>query len=484
MRTLSADIRAWFSLWPRRRRVRARSPRGRVALGLTLALLGGCSPSVGEPIAAGFDAAERDLAGYLRELHQAARDLPASAAIRGRLGIAYDANGFAEAAMQTYRQAAMLDADEFRWPYYLALLQATRGYLTAAVASVERALAIDPGYVPAWLHLGAWLLDLDRNDAAAQAYRRALALDADDEAVVVANAGLARVLLRQGRAAEALDLLRPLADLPHPHLQRLLARAYRQSGQAQAAQAAAANAAGAASLRWRDEHQQAKEAHVRGFHGLLSLAEQRLKRGLAAEAAAILAPLRETRPHDRTLLNNLSIAYKLTGRSELAFDVLQEGIRAHPDYYLFHFNLASLYEDRDRPQLAAEHFGRALELDPGLKAGYERLGLLFVRERRYDEALATFEAMAPHGESATALYYRAMIEGSRERWPAAVASLRRAVQLDPNFAKGFLFLGRSLAETGRFVEAHAALDHAERLGTPPQEVAKARAGLATEGEDS
>lgn len=442
-------------------------------------LLAGCTQGVGEPVAAGADAEDRDLAAYLQELHQAASELPQSGAIRGRLGMAYDANGFTDAAMTTYRQAAALDAGEFRWPYHLAFLQASRGLQEEAVASLRQALAIDPAYAPGWLHLGARLLDLNRNDAAAEAYRQALALGPNEETDVVANAGLARVLLRQGRAADAVELLVPLTEgLPHPHLRRLLAQAHRQSGQqsdeAPQQNLGAAPPESATPLRWRDERQEAKDEHVRGFHGLLSVAEQRLKLGRATEAATLLENLRETRPHDRTLLNNLSIAYKLSGRQRQALDILREGISVHPDYYLFHFNIATLYEDRDEPELAIDHFGRAVELDAGLIVGYERLGLLLVREERYDEALAVFEAMTPHGESATALYYRAMIEGARAEWLAAVASLQKAVQLDPTLAKGYVFLGRSLGETGRMDEAKAALERAAALGTHPREVAAAR----------
>lgn len=450
-----------------------------VALGLACWLIGGCAEGVGEPVAAGFDAEDRDLAGYLLELHQAARELPESSAIRGRLGMAYDANGFVEAAMLTYRQAALLDASEFRWPYHLAALQEARGDLDAAVTSLRRALAIDPAYVPAWLHLGAWLLDLDRAEAAAEAFRHALELGPDKGTDPVAKAGLARVLLRQGRPAEAAQALQALTEnLAHPHVLRLLAQAYRQSGEAEKADAVAVAPDGATPLRWRDERRAAREEHVRGFHGLLSMAEQHLKLGRAAEAATLLESLREQRPDDRTLLNNLSIAYKLTDRRQHALDTLRDGIDRHSDYYLFHFNIATLYEDRGQPQRAIEHFRRAVELDPGLTVGYERLGLLLVREERYDEALAAFEAMAPHGERATALYYRAMIEGARAQWPAAVASLRKVVQLDPSLAKGHVFLGRSLAETGRYDEARTALARAAALGTHPREVAGARARLA------
>ena len=430
-------------------------------------------------MAVGLDAQEPELAEFLDDLYQSARNLPESAPMRGRLAIAYDANGFADAAATTYAQAEVLDPGEFLWPYQQAFLFAEGGRREEALRSLDRALAVDDGYVPAWLQRGAWLLDLHRNEDAAATFEFALDLDGGAEAEVVAKAGLARARLRQGRPAEAIALLEPLvADLDHPHLYRLLARAYRESGRAEQAKAAAARSKGAMPLRWRDPKRQAEDDYVRGFHGRLSLAETRLEQGRPEQAARLLESLRESRPDDRTLLNNLSIAYQLTGRPQRAFEVLEQGLSAHPGYHLFHFNIASLYEDRGQPLRAIEHFGRAAELAPGLVAAYERKGLLLIRQERYAEALATFNDMAPYGERAIALYYTAMIEGARGRWPQAVERLQQAVHLDPQLAKGYVFLGRGLAEMGRFDEARAAFDRASRLGTHPQEVASARARLA------
>lgn len=453
------------------------APR-RLALALVGLVVAGCSDRAGEPVAAGLDADDRELAEFLGDLHQSARSLPESGSIRGRLAMAYDANGFFDAATVTYSQAEALDPGEFLWPYCRAFLLAGRGTLKDALQSIDRALAIDADYAPAWLQRGTWLLDLDRNQDAAASFRRALALG-DAEAKVVANAGLARILLRERRATEAAALLESLvAELDHPHLQRLLGQAYREMGRTDEAQAATARGKGTTPLRWRDERREAKDQYAHGFHARLSMAEAHLKRGQAAAAAKILEPLREQRPDDRTLLNNLSIAYKLTGRREHALEVLRQGLQTHPDHYLFHFNIASLYEDRGQPLRAIEHFGRAAQLYPGLLDAYERKGMLLIRQQRYDEALATFDAMSPYGERAVVLYYMAMIEGASERWPAAIAYLEQAVRLDPEFTKGYVSLGRSLAETGRFDEAQAALARAEQLGTHPRDVASARTRLA------
>ena len=449
-----------------------------VVMAAVLLLLVGCMERVGAPVAAGLDAEEGELADYLADLHRSAADLDRSGPLRGRLGMAYHANGFDGAAAVTYAQARALDPEEFLWPYLHGFVLAGSGDLEGGVRELDAALAIDPNYAPAWLQRATWLLDLDRLGDAAEAFARTLALD-DAEVGVAAQAGLARVFIREGRGDEAVAVLEPLlARHGHPDLHRLLGRAYRVAGRSDEATAAIARGKDAPPLRWRDEHREATESHVRGFHGRLSLAEAHLQRGEAMRAAVELESLGESRPDDRTLINNLSIAYQRTGRNERALEVLRTGLETHPDYPLFHFNVASLLEDLGRPSAAIEHFTRAAELDPPLVAAFERKGLLLTREGRHSEAVATFEALVPFGEATEAFHHAAMIAGSLGRWASAIDLLEHAVRLDPEFTTGHVFLARALAETGRFDEAREVLSRAAELGTHPDDVASAGERLA------
>ncbi|MCY3813100.1 MAG: tetratricopeptide repeat protein [Gammaproteobacteria bacterium] len=451
------------------------------ALVLTLLMLAlvGCAEGVGAPVAAGFDSAEAELAEYLEELHGTAREFPDSGPMRGRLGLAYDANGFAEAAAATYAQAQVLEGHEFLWPYLRAFAVASGGDLDEAVRAVDAALAIDAAYAPAWLQRATWLLDLDRLDDASAAFERALELAPRGDAAVAASAGIARVHLRQDRADEAIASLEPLiARYDYPQLHRLLGLAFRAAGRASDATEATARGKDAPPLQWRDERREATEDHVRGFHGRLGLAETILQRGDAHRAASMLESLRESRPDDRTLINNLSIAYQRRGQPDQAISVLRDGLTTHPDYALFHFNIASLFEEAGRPASAVEHFARAAELDPGLVAAHERRAMLLMRQGQLAAARESLEAMVPLGGATSAFHHAAMIAGSRGRWPSAIELLQRAVELDPAFTRGHVFLGRALAEAGHHAEARAALNRADDLGTHPDDVAAARDRLA------
>ena len=449
------------------------------AITSVLIVLIGCAESVAPPVAAGLDSDDVELADHLADLYASASGLPESDRLRGRLALAYDANGFTEAAATTYAQAHALQPGEFLWPYMGAFAHATRGDLDGAVARVEEAIAIDPAYPPAWLQRGTWLLDLDRLDAAAAAFGQALALKPTGEAAIAAQAGLARIRLREGLPAAAIETLeRLVAESDHPQLHALLGRAYRAAGRVEDAVAATDRGRDAPPYEWRDERREATEAHVRGFHGRLGLAETYLKRGNAHRAATLLEELRESRPDDRTLVNNLSIAYQRTGRPEQAIDVLRDGLATHPDYALFHFNIASLVEEAGKRASAAEHFARAAELDPGMAAAHERRAMLLVRQSEFGAARESLEALVPLGGATSAFHHAAMIAGSRGRWSGAIELLQRAVELDPEFTRGHVFLGRALAEAGHYADAREALDRADDLGTHPDDVATARDRLA------
>ena len=160
--------------------------------------LGACSRLeslfVDEPIAAGIDSPDKDVAEYLQAMLQSAQAMTKSGLVRGRLGMAYDVNGLRDAALATYEQAEVLDPNDFRWPYFSAQLIAETGEHEQALETLARALAIDADYAPAWLWRGTWLLEVGLLDEAMIAFQQAL----DLEAGPVATFGRAQVLVARG----------------------------------------------------------------------------------------------------------------------------------------------------------------------------------------------------------------------------------------------------------------------------------------------
>lgn len=446
---------------------------------MALTACDGGSDAVGAPVVAGVDSPDEELAQFLDGMIQNARSLPDSGLMRGRLAMAYENNLFPEEALVSYAQAAALAPGDFRWPYFSALLKGRQGRYEAALDDLERAIAIDAGYAPAWLWRGTWLLDLERPGEAAMAFERADALGAGTEAAF----GTARVLVAQEKYAEAVTLLDPLArQYRHPYIYRTLGFALRALGRVEEARTAVALGRSADPLSWRDPRAAEKGAFVGGI-GRFSFAQNLLGAGKVDEALAILETLRGEQPDEtcgetghaatRTceILNALSLAYVRAGRVDEAFALVQRGLAINPDFFPFHLNVADRYRGRRELDSALRHIDRAIALNPSLGYGYEQRGRLLIGLGRIDEAMMALETavrLAP--ERPVTLLYLGMVEGERKRWPQAVQYLERAVRLDPQFAVGHAYLARALSETGRIDEARQAYWTAKEHNAPAYEL--------------
>ena len=442
------------------------------------AFASGCSTCPAPPVA-GAEVAEAELRAFLRGMVAAVRSTPCSAPLRGQLAMAYDANGFVNAAAATYAQAAAL-GDDPRWPYHLAIARAARGDLEAALTAVDAALALDDDYAPAWLWRGQWLLDLDRAAMAARAFANAIEVARHPAHVAAAQAGAGRAALRRGDVAHALATLEAaVARFDHPHLHWLLRRA-RQRAPTRADPQAPVEASLAARpptpLRWPDPRRDAIAAYVRGLSGTLALAKKMLQAGRADAAVALLEPLRQTHGQDNGLTNDLGIALRLAGREQDALVLLGEGLRRQPDYPPFHFNVAVLHERLGDEPAAERHYREALRQNPNLPGAPRRLANLLVRNGRVEQARELLERFArTHPGRADLRFVAGLVAGAQQDWPAAVTHLRAAVAAAPTHQRAHLSLATALAEVGDFAAAGEARNTAERLGVAASEIENARA---------
>lgn len=436
---------------------------------------GASAPAIAEPIAVGLDATDANVAAVLKEQVEAARMHPDSGSHRGDLGLAYEANGYDAAALESYAQAEALAGDAFEWPYLQAILLQQQAGFDEALRRLDRALELAPNYAPAWLWRGYWMLDVDRIDEAGAAFSRARELGAGAAAVV----GLARVHLRRGDAALALELLEPLsASLDHPLVFRVLGRTLRDLGRIDDARLALSKGRENRQLTWEDPVLDRKTAFIAGFGGRMLKAESLVATANAAEALVILEELVVDFPEHATLLNLLAVAYSQTDRPEESLAVLEKAYRLAPEYYPLHLNLAGAYEDLGDYQRALRFLDRAIDVHPTFGVAHERKGVVLMRMGRYEEALAALDNATRHDARAPEVFYFAgVIESRFERWPQAIERFRQAIDVDPAFTKAHVHLARSFGELRRFDEARESLAKADALGTHPQDVRNARAWL-------
>ena len=420
-----------------------------------------------------------DLTAALRTLHDQATANPDDAEHRGRLAMAYDVNGFEQRAIVVYAQAAVLEPDEFNWPYFRALLQARVDTdYEGALASLDRAIAIDDGYVPAWLSRGEWLRVLGRLDEARAAYQRATDLGAGAPGTI----GLARLLLDADRFDEAANILEPLnAQSPDPRIDAQLARAYRGLGREDDARIAAARAGTTtSSMQWLDPRLAQRAPYIAGFRNRVLHAQNLIQAGRPRDALAIAEELTAERSGDVDALNTLVWANAALQRFDEVHSTLRDALTEHPEEPRLHQMMANAYLERGDVDNARQHLEAIIAFAPENARALEELGWLLARQGETEEGIALLERALESGarEPKQVLYRLGLLDGSAGRWQRAAGRFRDAGRVDAAFTMAFVHLGRCLAEAGDFDAAIEALDWADRLGTHAEQRASARRHLA------
>jgi tetratricopeptide (TPR) repeat protein len=150
----------------------------------------------------------------------------------------------------------------------------------------------------------------------------------------------------------------------------------------------------------------------------------------------------------------------IDGPLEAGIERWRQALTLGPDNFSAHFELATLAEQRDELELAAEHFEKAWRLLPDRRSVLVDLGQVWKALDRAEDANAALLAASRGGEPRAAEMARALLP---ERYPF-VSEFRRALALDPGNVElrrelGYLLLRMdqpSEAETEfRYLADHA-----------------------------
>jgi len=420
------------------------------------------------PIEVSLDASETAVTELLKDLLTKARSEPGNGALRGELAMAYEVNGFPDAAFASYEQAELLEPTEPRWPYFQAMVLAGHGQQQQALQALDRVMGIDATYASAWMWRGTWSLDVGLAEQAHEAFVKAEALGL----AAAARAGQARVRLHQHRPEEAVALLEPLSrKAQYPSIFQLLGRAYRETGQLDDARIALARGKSATQLGWRDDWKENKRPYEVGFQARLLGAQRLLARDATSEAISELESLIQQEPDNPVVINTLSSAYAKNGESQRAFWTLRKAIERPPVHYTTHLNIAFFYQARGDHDSTLMHLNRAIEINPVAASPYMRKGLLLQKQRKLEDALAAFEsAIRCDARDPHLFFYAGDVEAMLKRWPRAIRRFEESVRVDPSFTLGYVNLALALAESNRLDEAHVALERAEKLETLKDDV--------------
>ena len=357
---------------------------------------------------------------------------PAYAPARVRLGLVYEALGRLDDAWSEYGQAVRLDPTNGTARRHYGTLALQRGETDLAIEELEAALALhadDPAIMSALARAYYRSGDIDRARVMAKAVRQTSPRSRFDdprsttvmrEAVNLrAYFKRAKALQEVGRLDEALaDLQQGLAHAPDDTpLHVALADVYLRMGEYEKAIVASRKALSSG-------------LQVQEIHKSLAIALFRLGRLEDADLEARQG-LEET-PHDADLHQIRGLVLAQQGRADEAIEHLEQSLDGKPDDLAARFLLARLLLDRSRFDEATKHFERVVHALPRDVEAWSLLGAALMRSEHYDRALTTYESawkIAPGNESLARGAGAALV--ALRRYREAAERLRAALSVHP-----------------------------------------------------
>jgi tetratricopeptide (TPR) repeat protein len=229
------------------------------------------------------------------------------------VGIAKARLGDSAGAVSAFRQATKLDAhgEEYWLNLTRELMEVNR---EEAISAAQEALQLNPKSYALNLRLGAAYLSLDRYSESESIFRQ---LVAAGDPLPTSYVGLAQVLLRTGRAAEAVSELTDAGKKLGPNF---LISYFQGLALSRAGRPAEAISAFQEAIRLSPDN---SEAH-------LSLGQAELTVGHNNEAIAELQKCLELSPGNAQAQRLLSQAYRKAGDIQAALRYSQESVKKEP----------------------------------------------------------------------------------------------------------------------------------------------------------
>ena len=342
-----------------------------------------------------------------------------------------------EAAEGIFRSVLATTPQDFAANEFLGLVLSAKNDLRGATRYFRAAAESNPRSAAAHVNLGTNLAQLQEDAAAEAEFRKAIALDARD---YQANNNLGQLLVRLGRAGDGLRYLEVA--------QQLRPGDYANSYDVAAAELATGKTNEA-------------EARIRAMlvttptgelHGLLGAVYE--KQGKYELALSELETAARLDPNESSLFD-YAAEFLRHGTPEPAIQTLERGLRLFPRSWKLRVGLGLALKQHEEPGRAAEEFCSAIDLAPADSRAYGFLASVSPGPGdAMKAALVRFERYAQQEpRNPQALYYYAVSlwndAGGDDPAGKAEGLLRRAAELQPDFARAHLQLGIIYSRQGR-----------------------------------
>ena len=373
-----------------------------------------------------LDGVSGGIRDQIQEAYNYASAHPKQAQASGALGMILQTYGLPHEAKIYYQYAADLEPKEFRWTYYLGVVEADQGDCEQATSNLQRALRIDASYVPAKLKLANCLLASAEWDASQELYDDIVKQDADNPD---AYYGLGRIRASRRDFAGAAEAYRKalllFPDFGAAHY--ALALAYRAIGETEKA-----------------------EEELRLF--------EKNKTDVPPSNDPFLAEIRA--------LNRSAIFQVQIGIDQERQGRLEESVAAHEKALAIdrglvqaHINLIKLYGELKQFEKAEEHYRAAIQLDPGSAQSYYNYGVLLLSAEKYpaaeDAFRKTIDINPYYADAHNNLGYLLERQGL---FSEAATEYKKAIDNKPSDRQAHFNLGRVLVNQRKYQEGISELE--------------------------
>ncbi len=356
-----------------------------------------------------------ELERALTHLKRAAEDDPNNETVRLSIAGVHLSLREYEQAEQHVQRALEIEPAAAQAYIVRGQIAQAKGDEEEALRLFQKAIEMDPGSAgpPAYNQIGFLHLYARRLDEARDAFRNAIRIDSLNGA---AHDGLANILQMEGKVEEAIAELQIALrfDPNQPRALSTLASLISQKDNQDEAlklckraihlspKYAPAHSNLGLIFRRRDNFDAAEESYLEAIEldprldaARVNLAQLYIRQDRQEEALEQfrLAVQSNPRHPNPIALANLGAHHFNNGEHRKALILYRRALRMDPDYALVHKNIASIYilEPWNRPDLAAYHLRRSLQLDPA----QQDFAILQETLEKLDNQAASREPSAP-----------------------------------------------------------------------------------------
>jgi tetratricopeptide (TPR) repeat protein len=303
-----------------------------------------------------------------------------------------------------------------------------------AEQAIRSGLARAPESAVGHYHLGRMLLDAGKGELAAASLERAIAVNAAFEPAYPALASIYESQQAQDRAIAVLRKYLQTVNPRNRDIRHQLVRLY---------------------VATKDFHGARKELNdllAEDPSDLDAQLRQALLYGEEKEyskAIDQLITILKARPTELKIRDYLGFLYEESKDTKKAIETYTFNVQLEPSYFEGHLHLGLLlYRVKQFPE-AITHLNQAIRINPKQPEAYIVLGLTYLQQDQFDEAAkALEEGISQNPKSADLHFNLGTVYDKLNRFDDVVHVMETAITLDGHHADALNYLGYSYAERG------------------------------------